>query len=118
MTDKICYWDEAAQEQAERDATPDEQAAIDAARLNALVIKIPDSVEMLQARIALIQSGKFSLVQPAIDALPDDEKLIANTYWNYANNVKRNDPFTLGIGAAIGLSSSEIDDLFIAASKI
>lgn len=118
MSDKICYWDSELCIQNTRDASPAEQAEIDAARANASNICIPYTVDMLQARIALIQSGKFNMVQPAIDALPDSERLIADTYWNYANNVKRNDPFTLGIGAAIGLSSSEIDDLFIAASKI
>jgi hypothetical protein len=32
MTDKICYWDAKAGKQKERDATPEEQAEIDARR--------------------------------------------------------------------------------------
>jgi len=32
MTDKICYWDADAKEQKERDATPEEQAEINARR--------------------------------------------------------------------------------------
>jgi hypothetical protein len=32
MTDKICYWDDVEECQKERDATPEEQAEIDARR--------------------------------------------------------------------------------------
>ena len=45
MTDKICYWDEEAKEQKERDATPEEQAEIEE-RKNA-----PPSKESINAPI-------------------------------------------------------------------
>ena len=44
MTDKICYWDDEAKEQKERDATPEEQAEIDAR-------KAPEAPEVIKARV-------------------------------------------------------------------
>lgn len=46
MTDKICYWDDAEKCQKERDATPEEQAEIDARRT---IIYIPDYREQRAA---------------------------------------------------------------------
>lgn len=47
--DKICYWDADAREQRERDATPEEQAEIDARRANA-------PIEAKMARMSEITS--------------------------------------------------------------
>lgn len=53
MTDKICYWDSEAGEQRERDATPDEQAEIDARRATLpAVTDYADAVQVMLDAVA------------------------------------------------------------------
>jgi hypothetical protein len=78
------------------------------------IITVPSSVAPLQARIALLKAGKLAQVE-AIIAQSDETTKLA---WEYATEFTRNSPIVLGLGAAIGLDSKALDQLFITASKI
>jgi hypothetical protein len=78
---------------------------------------IPEKVDRLQARLALIHTGKWDAIQPAINAIQDGlERAIAQAYFEDAKCWYRQDEFVLSIGSAIGLSDSDMDALFIKAS--
>ena len=79
---------------------------------------VPSQVTMAQARLALNAIGKLTAVDTAIATLPEPQKTQATIKWDYSSYVSRTDPFTLELGAALGLSSDQIDQLFIAAATI
>ena len=76
------------------------------------------SVTMRQARLALMQQGKLEDVQVALDALPEPQKSVAITEWEYATTVERNSPWVIQLGSALGLDEEGLDELFKAASLL
>jgi hypothetical protein len=79
---------------------------------------VPQSVTMRQARLALLQAGLLSNVTSAINALPSPQKEAASIEWEYSQTVERNRGFVLLLGAALGLTETQLDDLFILASTL
>lgn len=74
---------------------------------------VPETVTRRQAKQALAINGKLSLVQPAIDAIPDAaQRTLIQIEWDDSQEFQRNRASVIGIGTAIGLTSSELDDLF------
>jgi hypothetical protein len=73
---------------------------------------IPQSVDMRQARLALL----------AVDLLDDVEAVVAaagraaQIEWEYATNVKRSHPLIAAVQAAKGLTDADVDQLFLAAA--
>ena len=84
------------------------------------VADVPSSVSNYQARTLLIELGLFSMVDKALRGA--DSSITANqialTAWDYANDYYRNSAFVEAMGAVLNLSDKQIDDMFIAASKI
>lgn len=66
-----------------------------------------------QARIALLSIGKLSLVQEAISQLASPDKEVAEVTWEYATEIDRLNPFVSMLGAGLGMSDDEIDELFV-----
>lgn len=60
---KICYWDDEAKEQKERDATPEEQAEIDARKspIDPVIIKAQKWEEIKAFRDNLVENGGFKV---------------------------------------------------------
>lgn len=116
MTYKICYWDPEAQEQRERDSTPEEDAqlAIDIAA--AAVPVVPQKVTSRQAHAALIHRGYDVLIDAYIAAISDPvrQKLVRNDYTR-SQDFERNWPLTIEIGTALGI---DLDELFIFADTL
>ena len=81
---------------------------------------VPESVSMAAARKALILGGvSLAAVDAAIDSITDStERDLARTDWEYAATVRRHSPLVDSLGAAIGLTESEIDALFVAAGGL
>ncbi len=77
---------------------------------------VPQQVTNYQARAALLAAGLFDQVDAAVKA--QGTTSAAFQAWEYANNVYRNSPLIAGLGAALGLSAQQIDDLFRAAAAI
>lgn len=101
-----------------RPAAPEEQAEVMARRLNASRVQVPASVEMLQARLALIAAGHFQTVNAFIASMPGDEGDAARAYWDFAKHVVRDDPLVAMISQVVGLSGAQIDQLFIHADTL
>lgn len=79
---------------------------------------VPERVTMRQARLALLGAGLLDAVEAAINGMPGDQGKAARIEWDYSSEMVRSRPFVQQLGAAIGLSSSQIDQLFIAAAGI
>jgi hypothetical protein len=83
-----------------------------------VIIPIPQEITMRQARLVLLERGLLANVQPAIDSLPEPNKTKAQIEWEYSNALQRDNPFVTTLGTALGLSSDDIDNLFITASRL
>lgn len=79
---------------------------------------VPLSVTPRQARLVLLKLGKLDQVDEFIANLPDIQKAAAKIEWEYSLTYSRTSPLVLLLGHALGLSETELDELFIAASEL
>ena len=75
---------------------------------------IPAVVSMRQARLALLQSGLLSQVNTAITSGSEADKIT----WEYATEVNRQDTLVQNLAIGLGLSESDLDNLFTLASTL
>ena len=71
--------------------------------------KPPQSITPLQVRRALNQAGLRSSVESAIANASQD----ARDAWEFASEVKRDNEILDAMAAALGMSSAQVDSLFI-----
>jgi hypothetical protein len=81
-------------------------------------VQIPQEVTMRQARLALLDAGLLSSVQPAINSLPEPAKTRAQIEWDYSNALQRGNSFVATLGTSLGLNEESLDNLFITAAKL
>lgn len=79
---------------------------------------VPEAVTMRQARIALLQAGKLATVNSTIAAMPGVQGDAARIEWEFSSEVKRNQPLVLALAPVLGMTSGEIDQLFITAAGL
>ena len=79
---------------------------------------VPQTVTMRQARLALLNAKLLSQVNSAIAAMTGDQGDSARIEWEFSSEVKRTQPMVVALGPALGLSSQQIDALFIAAAVL
>jgi hypothetical protein len=84
-----------------------------ALRVDDLPPPVPMSITPLQARRALRQAGLLTKIQEAIVAAGEE----AQEAWDYALEVRRDDPTLIAVAAQIGMTPAEIDALFRAAAQ-
>lgn len=78
-------------------------------------LAMPASCTPWQIRKALNALG---LRQQIEDAVAQSEIIEVKDGWQFANVFRSDDPFVLGIGAAIGKTESEVQDIIIYASTL
>lgn len=80
---------------------------------------VPSSVTRRQARQALLLAGLLSQVQPAIDAIPNAAtRAMVAIEWADSLYFERDRPALIGLATALGMTSAQLDQLFITASKL
>lgn len=80
---------------------------------------VPQAITMRQARLALLGAGKLAGVDAAIAAIPDQAtKQAAQIEWEFSNELQRHNPFVLMLAPALGLTSAQVDALFIAGQAL
>lgn len=79
---------------------------------------VPQGVTMRQAHRELHERGLLDDVIAMIDSLPEVERAKARIDWDRSSELHRNNPLVESLGSALGLSSTDMDDLFVEASKI
>jgi hypothetical protein len=67
---------------------------------------------MRQTRLALNNAGLLDDVEAAISNLSTEEQKVARIEWDYGDRVYRNSEWLINIATQLGLTESEIDDLF------
>jgi hypothetical protein len=73
---------------------------------------IPQVVSMRQARLALLSIGKLATVEEAIT------DPAARIEWDYAATVKREHMLIAAIQPLLGMSDTEVDELFVMAAGL
>lgn len=79
---------------------------------------VPREVTMRQARQALILAGLDEAVEANLAAMPGTPGKLARAEWERSQTVQRTRPLVLQMGAALGLTSAQLDQLFITASQL
>jgi len=79
---------------------------------------VPQSVTMRQARLALHAAGLLTSVDAAIAAMDEPDKTAAQITWEFAQTVDRGFGMVPQLASALGMTETQIDDLFIAAAQL
>ena len=83
------------------------------------VVVVPQSVTRRQARQALLLAGLLDSVEPAINAIPDaTQRRLSLIEWQDSLEFERNRPLLVSMGTALGLTSAQLDQLFITAASL
>ncbi|GJE27938.1 hypothetical protein [Methylobacterium organophilum] len=75
---------------------------------------VPGAVSSVQAQIQLLRIGLLAQVKALVAEGTDEVKL----WFDKASSWQRTNPYVVQIGTTLGLTSTEIDDLFRAAALI
>lgn len=81
------------------------------------VVVVPQSVTRKQARLALLAAGHFYAVHDGIESLEEPIRTEAKINWDDSDTYARDNPFVAMMAQMLGLSNSDVDDLFVAAAK-
>lgn len=75
---------------------------------------VPQSVTPRQARLALSAAGLLGTVNDAV-AVSDDSTRIS---WEYATEVRRDNPLIAQVASGLNLTDAQIDALFVSAASL
>ena len=76
------------------------------------------AVTMRQARLALLAAGKLDAVDAAISAMTEPQRSAAKIEWDYAATVEKDSPLIQSLAPQIGISPSQLTDLFNSAALL
>lgn len=82
---------------------------------------VPKVITQRQCRIVLYRHGTLGAVVAILNQLKDQDETagtIAEIEWDYASEIRRDNPLFDQIATALGLTSDDVDDLFIEAALI
>lgn len=81
-------------------------------------ILVPEEVSRRQAVQELIATSWIDLVQPAIDAIPDPvQRRLMQSEFDDSQVFERYRPSLISLATVIGMTSTDLDSLFIGAAK-
>ena len=80
-------------------------------------IEVPQIVTNAQFRLALIESGQsISNINAFINSKEEPLRDVLNSLWEYANHFERQNPQLITMAELLGLTSEQLDQLFILAN--
>ena len=82
------------------------------------VKQVPQQVDTAQARLALLSRGLLDRVGAEIEAMEEPFRSAAKIEWEFRITIRRDNHLVLALGALLGLSADDLDDLFIEAAKL
>ena len=118
--------------------TPDDEAAIRALEEEAIALRaelraylppypaptappaviVPQRVTARQAQLALLDAGLLDDVDAIIEVLPANVRAHVRIEWDRATHVERGSTVTQMVATALGLTATQIDELFVAAAGL
>jgi hypothetical protein len=75
-------------------------------------------VTMRQARLALSQAEKLTMVNDAIAVMDEPDKTAVSIEWEYGSTVERVSPWIDAMATALGMTGVEMDELFELAATL
>lgn len=80
---------------------------------------VPETVTKLQLKLQLTLSGfDLTLIDNVINQLPEPQRSFTSISWNDATIFERNNELLINLATQLGLTSSDLDNIFISASNI
>lgn len=80
---------------------------------------VPKTIDKRKAKQQLVIDGLYGQVQSAIDSISNPtERLMMEIYWEDSQVFERSHPQLIAMATALGLTSEQIDIMFINASKL
>ncbi len=79
---------------------------------------VPESVPMLNARLVLIEGGHMAAVNAHLASMTGTAGEQARTFFEFAQNVRRDHWVVEGLRQVLGLTPGQIDNLFILAPTL
>lgn len=80
---------------------------------------VPEVVTKLQLKLQLTLSGfDLTLIDNAISQLPEPQRSLTSISWNDATIFERSNPLLINLATQLGLTSLDLDNIFINASNI
>lgn len=73
---------------------------------------VPEEIPLWAFRSAIALNGLLDQVVAMIKELPEPQKTVAWQQWEYANWISRNHETVDEIASALGLTPSQVDDIF------
>lgn len=118
--------------------TPDDEAAIRALEEEAIALRaelrpylppypeptappaviVPQRITARQAQLALLEAGHLAAVEAVIESLPAEVRARVRIEWGRATHVERGSHVTQMVATALGLTSAQVDALFVAAAAL
>lgn len=79
---------------------------------------VPEQVSRAQGKAVLVQNGLWQDVLAYVETLQEPDKTMAQIALNDTTHWRRDSPFLNAAADALNITSEQMDDMFIAASKI
>lgn len=79
---------------------------------------VPTEVPLWAFRAVLTVQGIAPQVDGLIAALPEPQKTVAQVQWEFGNYIVRSHPLIVALGAQIGMTAAQIDDVFRQAAAL
>ena len=81
---------------------------------------VPEKISNLQLRSQLIIQGfDLGMIEQTFNQIADaTQRGLIVTAWEYATNFYRNNPMIVAMGKLLVLTSAQVDEIFIKASKL
>jgi len=82
------------------------------------IIVVPQEVQLWRARTVLKLLGMEQVIEIALNSLEEPAKTGALYIWQFGTTVERNSQTVLLLQTVLGLTDSQVDDIFIQAENI
>lgn len=79
---------------------------------------IPQRITARQAQLVLLEAGHLAAVEAVIESLPAEIRARVHIEWGRATHVERGSQVTQMVATALGLTSAQVDALFVAAAAL
>ena len=89
-------------------AIPEEQAIAEGLQVQQIATDVPEVITCVQGRLALLQVGMLDAVESSISGA----SLEVRIFWEFATEWHRGHAVLIALGASLGLSDTQVDDLF------
>jgi hypothetical protein len=83
-----------------------------------IIIPIPDEIPLWAFRTSIRKSGLKESVEFLLNSLPEPQKTDALEHYEYGNFIVRSHPLIIQLSSALGLTSNQVDDIFITGSLL